>query len=433
MSPFARRVAPFLALIGVAACPVLAQEGAKTAAPAATQSAASENTSENKYLRVSESDDGSHLKLEIAVRTLTKPGAPDVQLVGVTHIGDKAYYDSLQKFLDEQSLVLFEGVKPSGAGASSAGDDEAKAKVTRQRQRLLAVLVSRYRNENHELPTMWGEILAPLHGSLARLGQAATSDGWGNPQELKVEGDKFDIVSTGADGEEGGEGANADIAFSSQKPLTQDELAGAGEGIQTKLAHALGLKFQLEAIDYSHANWRNSDMSIDEVQKKLEESGASGDALFKMLDGSSFASKLVAFALGFVEKNAELSMMVKVMMIEVLSQADDLAALAGKQAKGMDVMMKVIVQDRNQEVLKDLAAASKEQPTPKSIALFYGAGHLPDLEQHLADQGYTFASTKWFTAIDADLDSVPGMKAQAKQIRQMIQKQIEMQKKAASK
>lgn len=430
MSAFARRAALMFVFAGMAAGPVLAQEAPQ---PAPAREAASEKTTENRYIRVSERDNGSHLHLEIAARTLTKPGAPDVQLVGVTHIGDQAYYDALQEFLDAQSIVLFEGVKPSGAGATSDGDNEAKAKVTEHRQRLLAVLVSRYQSEHRELPKMWGEVLAPLHGSLARLGTAATTDAWGNPQELKVEGEKFDIVSTGADGEEGGEGANADIAFSSQKPLTQDELAGAGEGIQTKLAHALGLKFQLEAIDYSHANWRNSDMSIDEVQKKLEESGASGDALFKMLDGSSFASKLVAFALGFVEKNAELSMMVKVMMIEVLSQADDLTAMAGKQAKGLDVMMKVIVQDRNQEVLKDLAAASKEQPTPKSIALFYGAGHLPDLEQHLTDQGYTFASAKWFTAIDADLDSVPGMKAQAKQIRQMIQRQIEAQKKAASK
>ncbi len=393
--------------------------------------AATPSESEGKYIRVTDAEGGSRLKLEIAVRTLTKPGAPEVQLVGVVHIGDQAYYDALQKYLDGQGLVLFEGVKPSGADEAEPGDDAAKAKVTIQRQRLLAVLISRFRAEKNAMPASFEEVLTPLHGSIARLGKAATIDAWGHPQELKVDPAtpaKFDIISLGNDAAPGGEGAAADIAFSTQKPLTTQELDSSGEGIQTKLARAMGLKFQLAAIDYSHPNWRNSDLSIDEVQKKLEASGASGDALFKMLDGSSFASKLMGFMLGFVERSPELSLTVKVMMVEVLAHADDLAAIAGKQGQGLDTLMKVIVQDRNQAVLKDLAAASAEKPAPKSIALFYGAGHLPDLENHLTDDGYTYAGTQWFTAIDADLNSVPGMKAQATQIRKMIKAQMERQK-----
>lgn len=419
----------WLALVGWVFAPVaLAQEAApQVQSPLAAKA----GDSESKYVRVTDSDDGSHLKLGVAVRTLSKPGAPDVQLVGVVHIGDQAYYDELQTFLDAQSVVLFEGVKPTGAGAAEPGDDAAKVKTTTQRQRLLAVLVSRYRAEHNALPASFDEVLSPLHGSIARLGKAATTDAWGNPQELKldpVSPTKFDIVSLGSDGKPGGEGAGADILLSTQPPLTEKEQEGAGEGIQTKLARAMGLKFQLAAIDYTHPSWRNSDLSIDEVEKKLEESGASGDALFKMLDGSSFASKVLGFLLGFVEHNPELSLTVKVMMVEVLAHADDMMSMVGKQAKGMDTLMKVIVQDRNQEVLKDLAAASAEKPAPKSIALFYGAGHLPDLEQHLTDEGYTYANTQWFTAINADLNSVPGMKAQATQIRKMIKAQLARQK-----
>lgn len=416
----------WLGLVGGAA--VAQQEAAR---PAQAPASAEVGDSQSKYIRVTDSDDGSHLKLDVAVRTLRKAGAPDVQLVGVVHIGDQAYYDQLQKFLDSQSLVLFEGVKPSGADAPSPGDDAAKAKVTTQRQRLLAVLVSRFRAEHNALPSTFDEVLAPLHGSIARLGKAATTDAWGRPQELTLDAGaptKFDIVSLGSDGRPGGEGPAADLRFSTQAPLTDQEQEGAGEGIQTKLARAMGLKFQLAAIDYTHPSWRNSDLSIDQVERKLEEAGASGDALFKMLDGSSFASKVLGFMLGFVEHNQELSLTVKVMMVEVLAHADDMMSLAGKQAKGMDTLMKVIVQDRNQEVLKDLAGASKESPAPKSVALFYGAGHLPDLEKHLSDDGYAYAGTEWFTAIDADLNSVPGMKAQATQIRKMIKAQLERQK-----
>ncbi|MFA6045464.1 MAG: type II secretion system protein GspG [Phycisphaerales bacterium] len=422
----------WLALVGGVWAPgALAQQDA--APQAQTPQAAPESDAESKYIRVTDSDDGAHLKLDVAVRTLSKPGAPDVQLVGVVHIGDQAYYDELQKFLDAQSLVLFEGVKPSGSGAAAPGDDAAKVKTTTQRQRLLAVLISRYRADKNALPATFEDVLAPLHGSIARLGKAATTDAWGHLQQLKLDAatpTKFDIVSLGSDGQPGGDGAAADILFSAQAPLTDKEQEGAGEGIQTKLARAMGLKFQLAAIDYTHPTWRNSDLSIDEVEKKLEESGASGDALFKMLDGSSFASKVLGFMLGFVEHNQELSLTVKVMMVEVLAHADDMMSMAGKQAKGMDTLMKVIVQDRNQEVLKDLAAASQETPAPRSIALFYGAGHLPDLEKHLTDDGYTYANTQWFTAIDADLNSVPGMKAQAAQIRKMIKAQMARQRSA---
>ena len=57
-----------------------------------------------------------------------------------------------------------------------------------------------------------------------------------------------------------------------------------------------------------------------------------------------------------------------------------------------------------------------------------------DMEHRLtADMGYRFTGDKWFNAVDLDLNRVPGGKAQAKQMRQMVARMIEAQKKAASK
>lgn len=393
---------------------------------------------ENNLVRVVDAGNGDRLGLDVAIRTFAPAtgSGPVVHLVGVVHIGDQKYYDELQKFLDAQGVVLFEGVKPA-APVEAQGDDAARAKVTDSRQRLLAVLVARHRKERGEMPASLEAVLEPLHGTLARLGKAALVDGWGHPQKFvtATPGEKappYDIVSLGADGQEGGEGGAADINFRSQKPLTNNELNGAGEGIQIKLARALGLEFQLAAIDYNRAHWRNSDLAIDEVQKRLEETGAGGDALFSLLDGSSMASKFVGLLLGFIERDPQLSLMTKTMMVEVLANADVLMDANAKQSGGAAKLMKVIVEDRNEAVLRDLSGVLKEQPAPSSVALFYGAGHLPHLEQRLvADYGYRFKEDHWLRAIDVDLSASPQAKAQAKQMREMIRRMIEQQSKAA--
>jgi len=356
---------------------------------------------------------------------------PVVHLVGVVHIGDKVYYDKVQEFLNAQDLVLYEGVKPEAAGKPVEGDDAARARVTASRQRTLALMIATHRRTHGSLPESLDALLAELDGGAARLAKNAISDGWGRAQTYVVfkEADtgrtRYDLISLGADGAEGGEGPAADVKFSSQKPLTKREVDEAGEGIQAKLASALGLEFQLTAIDYTNPAWRNSDLSIDEVERRLEEKGASGDMLFKMLDGSSFSAKLLGMILGMIEKSPEMSMMAKIMMVETIAHAD---AMLEAQPGDMAKVMEVIIVDRNTAVLDDLRRALNEEQNVKSIALFYGAGHLPDFEARLVrDFRYVFDADRWYTAVDVDLTSVPGAKTQAKQMRAMIKNMIEQQ------
>jgi Type II secretion system (T2SS), protein G len=403
------------------------------------------------YIRVHDSDDGDHVTLQIAIRSFapSDPKLPAVHLVGAVHIGDKSYYKSVQEFLDQQDLVLFEGVKPSDAGSDlTNADDAAKAKVTKSRQRFLAVLISRYQAEHNALPDDLDALLKDRHGTVARLGNAATKDGWGNPQQYTIikglkpqdvekpasTQDTFDIISLGADGKNGGEGAASDLKFSAQKPLTKDEVKSSGEGIQVQLAKAMGLEFQLVGIDYNREKWRNSDMTVDQLQDRLEAAGMSGSALFSMLDGSSFMGKLAGVLLNMLGSSPEGSAMLKAMMVEMLAHADELLATSGDQlGKGMGQFMKVLVIDRNATVFADLEKVMKDEPNIRSVALFFGAGHLPDMESRLEKMGYKLSDTQWKDAIDVNLTKLPGGKAQAKQIRQMMTGMIEAQKKAAKK
>jgi hypothetical protein len=434
MKLFTSRLAALLLAFALAPW-ALAQEVVTKAEPAAARTEESA-----AYVRVRDSEDGTHTYLQVAIRSFKNPDKADlpvVRLVGVTHIGDKAYYDELQKLLDEQDVVLFEGVKPGSAASDLAkADDAAKAKVTKSRQRLLAILVTRYREKHGELPKTLAEAYTGLHGSMGRLGKAASLDGWGRPNLYEIQpahegrSAKFDIVSLGADGLTGGQGADADVKFSAQKPLTKDEKSG-GEGIQLQLAKALGLEFQLVAVDYNRTKWRNSDMTIDELQKALEEAGASGGMLFSMLDGSSMMSKLLGAFLGMVASSPEMSFMMKAMVVETLAHADEMME-SQAAVRGMGAMMKVLIEERNKVVFKDLERLITEEPEVKSVALFFGAGHLPDMEERLAAMGYRETGVTWKNAIDVDSGAIRGGKALIKQVRSQVEQAVRAQRKSGT-
>lgn len=393
---------------------------------------------DQRFSRVIDSPDGQRITLQLSARSFRPangPG-PTVHLVGAVHVGDQAYYDALQTFLDAQDLVLYEGVKPGGTQSDLANaDDASKVKITRSRQRLLAILAERAKRKSGAYPPSLDDLIKSLPGAKARVASGALSDGWGHAMTYTVieQPPGFEITSLGADAQTGGSDANADIRFSDQKPLTAREKQ-AGEGIQTQLADALGLKFQLTAMNYSHTSWRNSDLTVDQVQALMGEDNAAADALFSLLDGTSLASKLVSFMLGFIKTNPQLALTVKIMLVETLSSAEDaLPRQSGPGGANLAAVMKVIIQDRNEEVFRDLRRVLAEEPQAKSIAIFYGAGHLPDMERRLTqDFNYTFDHDTWFSAIDLDLSTQPGGPAQAKQARTMIRNMLEAQRKKAA-
>jgi len=437
-----RQRRPFVAFARSAVL-ALAATGAASAQDSST---AERSKPAADYIRVVDDEGGNRVRLQTSSRAF-KPSdgnGPEVHLVGAMHIGDKAYYDALQEYLDRHEVVLYEGVKPSGAGedATAAPDDAAKRRLTEQRLRLLAILVERQKRSGGSYPESLDAMIDSLPRTHARLARGATVDGWGHVIALveigRPPGDEsepgapgFDLVSAGADGAPGGEGDAADLRFSDQKPLSKSEVDSKQDGIQTRMADALGLEFQLSAIDYSHPNWRNSDLSVDVVQKKLADAGASGDALFSMLNGTSFSAKIAGFIFNIINASPQSRAMGKLMMVEMLSSADDLLNAGG--AGNLGKMMSVIILDRNQAVFDDLKAIIEHEKGVKSVALFYGGGHIPDLEKRIESElGYAFTGETWFTGIDLDMKKAGLDAAQASAIRKMIRQTIETQLKRAA-
>ena len=57
------------------------------------------------------SREGKNPGLQVGVAHYEKPGAPRVDLVGVVHVADAAYYREIQALLDHEEVVLFEMVR----------------------------------------------------------------------------------------------------------------------------------------------------------------------------------------------------------------------------------------------------------------------------------------------------------------------------------
>lgn len=404
---------------------------------------------DSPYIRVVEQDKQT-LRLDVAVRTLVPKDehAPLVNLVGAIHIADHTFYDDVQALMDIHDVVLYEGV---GGGREAIPEptegDPAAALLTERRIRFLSVLVDEYHSAHGAYPDSGDTLLTSVTGAMETLVSATLLDGWGAPLQIH-DAPRFDIVSLGADGQPGGRGDDADISASdlASKPrviATAEEV----KGLQRDLADALGLTFQLDGIDYSHPRWRNSDLSIGEIQHALggadipagahadEDNGPlpadapenlkAADMLFRTLSGDSFLAKFSGFLLKFVGSSPTGRVMTKVVLADMLTQAEDLLAA---QPGPLADLMKVIVEDRNAAVVRDLKAVIDNEPDVRTLAIFYGAGHFGDLEKRIENElGYDYQSTTWIPAITINLKEA-GLSVQSvKGVRAMMHSALKAQ------
>lgn len=412
---------------------------------AGASSAAAGQDQPRPYMRVADdAPDGNSVRLEMAVRTFQPADArgPVVYLAAAVHIAESEFYRDLQAFLDAQDVVLYESVKPPGAGSPAhdvlgAMSDGQRRTLTERRVRFIGNAATRFRAKEGRYPATIDEIGASGMGRMADLLRASRVDAWGHPIVYSLTPEEngvppfIQVTSFGADGAAGGDGIDADLRLTDQPPLTKSELGDRSKGIQQKLADALGVEFQLNAMHHDRPNWRNSDLSVDQVEARLAAAGADADMLFSMLDGSSFGSKVAGLLIGMLGSTPESRAMLRVAMIEMIGHAD---ALLEAAPGGLGAAMDVIIIDRNTAVLDDLRRILADEPGVKSIAIIYGGGHLPDLERRLVkDFGYAPAGDQWRTAMRVDAKAAGISPAQLAATRKMISGMVRAQTKRGKK
>jgi hypothetical protein len=167
--------------------------------------------------------------------------------------------------------------------------------------------------------------------------------------------------------------------------------------MQVGMKNLLGLHFQLDCVDYAAENLVHADLSPEEFAASMTERGESlGQMFFRMMGqslalqakdptGTSDARLLAAFF------SPERGSQLKRIMAE---QFEDSLAVPSV-LDGPEGSTLITVRNRRAvDVLAKQLAAGK-----KTIGIFYGAAHLPDLEAQLKDRLQLLPQqTSWLTA-----------------------------------
>ena len=260
-----------------------------------------EPVAEKAYLRFQEKEGAGALEVGI-ISLRHKETGVKVDLVGAVHIGDKAYYDQLNKQFKQYDSVLYEMVKPADL-------DPAQFK--------------------------------------------------GRPQ------------------------------------------SGVSM-MQTFMQKQLDLAYQLDEVDYTAKNFVHADMTAKQFQKQQQARGESMFMLMFKLMREDMAARAKKGKRPADISTAELlrallsptrSVELKYLLARQFNEMERLTAgLNGKEGS-------VILTDRNIVALKVL---SKEMTAgKKNLAVFYGAAHLPDMEERMVkEMGFERKRTRWLKAWD---------------------------------
>jgi hypothetical protein len=171
------------------------------------------------------------------------------------------------------------------------------------------------------------------------------------------------------------------------------------------MARALGLVFQLDQIDYDRSSFRNSDLSINQLREVMEKNarksgaGEELDSLFQTMQGSSPLARLMNVLFEIIGSNPHFQALARLALIETLDQIKGDLSQLQEAVPEMEDLLRAVLQERNKHVLRDLQRSLKVISPNDSIAVFYGSGHMEDLERRVTTGlHYRQADEIWLTA-----------------------------------
>lgn len=185
--------------------------------------------------------------------------------------------------------------------------------------------------------------------------------------------------------------------------------------MQGGMKSMLGLESQTELVDYQAENLVHADMSPEQLEKSMAERGDGFIALFFRMMGQSIAQQsreqvLRASGVKLPKRASQTDMLAA--LLNPGRNSGGLKQMLAEQFENMEATMLALegpkgsslISERNKVALAGLREQVKLGK--RRIAIFYGAGHLPDLERRLLTEfGLKRDSERWLLAWD--LKSVP--------------------------
>ncbi len=172
--------------------------------------------------------------------------------------------------------------------------------------------------------------------------------------------------------------------------------------LQIGMKTLLELEFQLDRIDYGRTNFVHADLDPATFASLQAERG---ESIFGLL----FKAALEEQRRQSTDPNAGLNPFAVLFALTADDSARQLKFLLGQQMGQMENMLagidqtadgkgSAILSGRNEHVMKVLAAQTGQGR--KKLAIFYGAGHMPDLEKRLIEEDFKQVGEDWQTAWD---------------------------------
>lgn len=175
-----------------------------------------------------------------------------------------------------------------------------------------------------------------------------------------------------------------------------EERGGPVSGLQTGMKDALGLEFQLDHIDYHQENFVHADMSPEEFVESMTNNDESFLKMFFKAMGSGMARQgsegsMDNGSLLAAMFSSDREMNMRRQMAGELSGADAaMIAFSGENGS-------TIIHHRNGKCFEVM---QREIDNGKrNLGVFYGAGHLQDMEDRLLAMGYAPSGPReWLVA-----------------------------------
>ena len=194
-----------------------------------------------------------------------------------------------------------------------------------------------------------------------------------------------------------------------------DNLPGQGEGrsdsilgtVQRAMCNLLGLTFQLDAINYQAKNFVHADLSPQQLSDAMRARGETlPQLLMKLIKLSTDPDlKKALEAKGYKEASLD---GVNPLLIILRGPTDEerlkIRRFMAQGLIGSDTVLKALEGEKGFSLITDRNAAvmsvlNRETAAGKrSLAIFYGVGHLPDLHERLTREGYRISEVEWLTA-----------------------------------
>lgn len=172
--------------------------------------------------------------------------------------------------------------------------------------------------------------------------------------------------------------------------------------LQIGMKTLLDLEFQLDRIDYSKTNFVHADLDPATFANLQAERG---ESIFGLLFKAALEEQrrqstdpnagLNPFAVLFALTADDSARQLKFLLGQQMGQMEDMLAGIDQTADGKG---SAILSGRNEHAMKVLAEQIAQGR--RKLAIFYGAGHMPDFEKRLIEKGFTQVGEDWQIAWD---------------------------------